>query len=95
MIFEARWSATEPAYLGDHRVEDVALFPASGFAELALAAGAAVASGEALCVEDLTLEQALPVPEKTQVTIQSVLTPLPDKSWQFQLFRLTDRGSEG
>ena len=86
VIFEARWSATEPAYLGDHRVEEVALFPASGFAELALAAGAAVGSGEALSVEDLTLEQALPVPEHAFVTIQTVLTHESAGTYRFQVF---------
>ena len=92
MIFEGRLSATEPAYLGDHRLEEVALFPASGFAELALAAGAAVLGAEGLSVEDLTLEQPLPLSEQNPVTIQTVLTEESGPSYRFQVFSRLEPG---
>src|SRR5205823_5404790 len=50
IVFEAEVGPDDPALLADHRLGAQALFPAAGFAEMALAAGLAW-SARPLCLE--------------------------------------------
>nr|VFJ66691.1 MAG: Acyl transferase domain-containing protein [Candidatus Kentron sp. DK] len=76
-------------WLADHRVFDVAVLPAAGYLEMVLAAGNAlsrgpeggVATGEARRaampsrIENVTIEQAMILPEEEAITVQLVLAP--------------------
>lgn len=61
-------------YLGDHRVGDAAVFPAAGYAELALAAGAARLGAGELVLEELSFEQMLVLEDGADRPVQVVLT---------------------
>src|SRR5262249_15338620 len=62
--FSGEVSAKSPAWLDDHRVLGRALYPGMGFAELALAAGRALAkAGEEVEVRGLTFEAPLVLPK--------------------------------
>ncbi|MFS0896207.1 type I polyketide synthase [Mycolicibacterium litorale] len=61
-------------WLADYRVHDHVLMPTAGFAEMVLAA-AAEAFGQpahTLCIDQLTVDQMLPIEGHTPVTTQSV-----------------------
>ncbi|HVG57385.1 MAG TPA: SDR family NAD(P)-dependent oxidoreductase [Hyalangium sp.] len=74
--FHAEISAEEPAFLRDHRVHGMTLFPATGYAELALAA-VRVIHGEGPCtLKNLGFERALVLPESGRCQVQVLVTPL-------------------
>jgi acyl transferase domain-containing protein/acyl carrier protein len=61
-------SRSDPAWLGDHRIYNTVLFPATGYLALAASAGAPV-------VRDLSIEQPLTIPESGTVTLRLVVKP--------------------
>ncbi len=76
--FEAELGSASPAYLEDHRVHGAAVLPVTAFVEMFLAAGARMLDGAACRVEDLTLQEALILPEKGRRTVQLVAGPAVD-----------------
>jgi acyl transferase domain-containing protein len=73
--FEAVLGAETPAYLSDHRIYGLPVFPAAGYVELALAAVRA-AAGERPCeLEHVRIERAMILPEGGQRRVQVLLTP--------------------
>nr|VFK60339.1 MAG: 8-amino-7-oxononanoate synthase [Candidatus Kentron sp. UNK]VFK69214.1 MAG: 8-amino-7-oxononanoate synthase [Candidatus Kentron sp. UNK] len=88
--FESEVELSVIPWLADHRIFDVAVFPATGYLEMALAAGADIvgATGRSpLRIQNVTIEQALILPEKETTTIQFVLSP-EEHGYHFQLFSL-------
>ncbi len=79
--FESRISPHQPAFLAHHRVFQTVIAPAAAFLEMAYVAGAAVLKTEALCIEDVMLQQALILPDRAsgeqgaERIVQLVLTP--------------------
>jgi len=78
--FDTEIGALSIPWLVSHRVFDAAAFPATGYLEMALAAGADVASAGArraapVQIQNITFEQALILPEEETATIQLVLSP--------------------
>ena len=60
-----------PAYLSDHRVQGAVVFPAAGFAEMALAAAAELfGAGGAIAVEKLTIASPLVLADKVPAELQ-------------------------
>ena len=66
-VFTARLSLQSHPWLADHRVFQSVVFPATGFLELALSAGAQVGLPR---VEELTLVSALLVPESAGAAVE-------------------------
>jgi len=62
VVFEQTLGASAPEFVQDHRVHGAVVFPATGYVEMALAAGKAVAGGVPV-LEDLTIREALVLPE--------------------------------
>jgi acyl transferase domain-containing protein len=77
--FESEIGADRPAYLGEHRVYGLALLPAAGFVELALAAARELVGDGPCEVRDLTFERALVLPDGEQRRCQVVLTARADQ----------------
>ncbi|MEH2033235.1 MAG: beta-ketoacyl synthase N-terminal-like domain-containing protein, partial [Nostoc sp.] len=86
--FESQLSATSPNYLGDHRVFSQPLFPATAYLEMALAAGATLFQTHRLMLEDVVILQGLVLPETDFKTLQTILTPLENDAYLFQIFSL-------
>ncbi|MDI5962393.1 type I polyketide synthase [Streptantibioticus silvisoli] len=69
-LFTGRLSRTSHDWLADHTVLGAVIVPGTAFAELAVRAGGEVGCG---CVEELTLQAPLLVPERGGVRLQVVL----------------------
>jgi acyl transferase domain-containing protein/acyl carrier protein len=87
-VFEAEISQDAPAFLNHHRVYETAVLPAAAYIEMALSAGAAVLPSDKPIVHDLTLYQALLLPDNETRRVQLVLTPDQDKTYQFEILSL-------
>jgi acyl transferase domain-containing protein/acyl carrier protein len=85
VVFEHRLSAAAPAYLAEHRVFGAVVFPATGYLEMALAAGTAV-GGRVPAVEDLVIAEPLVLPEAGDRRVHAVFTPRGDRDGVFQVF---------
>ena len=62
-------------YLADHRLDGVAVFPTTGYLELALAAGREAGFGKLLDVRDLKIRRPLVLGADQSGRVQVVLTP--------------------
>ena len=76
-VYQSTLALEETPWLGDHRILDLALFPATGFVELALSA-ARDALGEHVGLEDVVIRDRLVVPDTGAVTIQVVVSESSD-----------------
>jgi len=86
IIFESLLATDNPVYLKDHQVFEQALFPTTGYLEMALAAGLNQFKTSRLVVEDFIIGKGLILPEGEVKTVQTVLTLLEDQVYQFQIF---------
>ncbi|NEO91651.1 MAG: SDR family NAD(P)-dependent oxidoreductase, partial [Moorea sp. SIO3G5] len=84
--FESLLAEDEPAYLKHHRVFDRALFPTTAYLEIALAAGANRFKTDNLVVEDLVIQTGLILPEEEIISVQTILTPSENQTYQWQVF---------
>ncbi len=91
--FQAEISQTSPAWLQDHCIFDSVLLPATGYAEIALAAGNIAFGGvEGLALEDVSLERALIVSAEETKTIQTVLIPQ-EENYKFEIYSFSPKTS--
>ncbi|WP_225413943.1 type I polyketide synthase [Stigmatella hybrida] len=74
--FEGLLSSESPAYLSGHRIYGLTVFPATGYAEMALAALRAVVGAFPCELENVLIERALILPEDSQRRVQLLLTPV-------------------
>ncbi|MFE1798907.1 SDR family NAD(P)-dependent oxidoreductase [Streptomyces sp. NPDC059517] len=70
LVFTGRLSVGSQPWLADHVVDDVAVFPGTGFVELAVRAGDEVGCGR---IEELAVETPLVLPERGGVAVQVVV----------------------
>ncbi|WP_293088029.1 type I polyketide synthase [Moorena sp. SIO3H5] len=84
--FESQLSASEPAYLKHYRVFEQVIFPAAGYLEMVLAAGATLFNSPKLVLEDLVIQSALVLHQEKLKAVQTVFTPLENQTYQFQIF---------
>ncbi|MFZ4765304.1 MAG: beta-ketoacyl synthase N-terminal-like domain-containing protein, partial [Roseimicrobium sp.] len=59
----ARLDARHMAFLKDHRVENMTVFPAAGFVDMALEAGVQLFEGKAFVIEDFEIRKPLILPD--------------------------------
>lgn len=78
-LFETTVAAQDPAFFGDHRVFGAIVFPAAGFLECVLSAGARVAGTEHVVAQSLT--------------IQDPFIAAPDAAYALQV--AVERGDDG
>lgn len=84
--FESEIGIAAPSYLTDHRIFGLPLFPATGFIELAIAGSREALGDGSLELRDLTLHEALKVPDTDTVTVQLLFSPGPDDTHTFRVF---------
>ena len=90
---EIRWTskinARTPAYLADHCLVSEAVFPATGYVEMALAAGKYLDADSDVQLQDLVIHQPLILnDESTQ--LQTVLSSVNNSAYQVQIFSSQD-----
>ena len=73
-------------YVDDHRIQGVAVLPASTYLEMALAAAVEVFGDQSFALKDVEFNRALFLPESGTRTIQVILTPGADGSASFNIY---------
>ncbi len=85
-VFETQFSFAALPFLNDHRLEGAGLVPAAVYLEMLLAAAREVyGSGDHL-VQDLTIHEALVLPDDDAAIVQVLLTPKADEAFAFQIY---------
>lgn len=84
--FETSIRRDHPAYLADHSVLQTIILPMTAYLETALLAAGEIHPQRTLELRDFFIHQALPLPEATSVTVQTLLRPAEQGAYQFQLF---------
>ena len=74
-LWESEVSAVSFPYLADHRVNGAVVFPAAAFLEIAMEAAAQISGGEAVQVSEITLDNALVLPDNEARALQIVVEP--------------------
>lgn len=93
-IFQTRLGLARQPWTRDHRVFGFAVFPATGFFEMALAA-ARKCAGENACLEGITISEALMLPDRGEVETQVVLPPAEGGKRTVQIYSRASGDSEG
>ena len=86
--FEAQLSPTHFTWLADHRVFGATVLPGTAYAEIALAAGRVACPTLSMTLDDLRIQRALTFPQNATQTVQVVLKPDGNQTYQFQLYSL-------
>jgi myxalamid-type polyketide synthase MxaE and MxaD len=73
-------------HLDDHRIQGVAVLPASAYVEMALAATVEVFGAQSVALKDIEFRKALFFPEGGTHTIQVILSPGTDGSASFHIY---------
>jgi acyl transferase domain-containing protein len=88
-FWEATLDRTVVPYLDDHRIQGVALLPASAFVEMALAAATVAFDSRSLVLRDIDFHAALFFPEagpRAVHTVQVILAPGADGEASFDIY---------
>ncbi len=93
--FTAELNSQNPRFLADHRVGGLAILPAAGYLEIALAAGRQTLKdgGPAWEIRDVSIERALPLPPNVTQSVEAILQPHPDGSQGFRFYSLEQPAS--
>jgi len=75
-----------PAYLSNHQVFNQTLFPTTAYLEMAVAASNNLWGNASVVIEDLRIGQGLILFPGELTTVQTVLNPSDNKSYQLQIF---------
>jgi acyl transferase domain-containing protein/acyl carrier protein len=73
-------------HLDDHRIQGVAVLPASAYLEMAMAAAAEVFGAQSVALKDIEFRKALFLPEGETHTLQTILTEGADGPASFQIY---------
>ena len=84
-LFEQVISLASLPFLTDHQVHGTVLFPATGYVEIAAAAGSQVLEGTTI-VENLSIADPLPLPRAGEVVVQTIVAPSESGSAVVQIF---------
>ena len=90
--FEGKISQETPAFLGDHLLFGTVILPGTVYAEMALAAGAAIFQADQVIVRDLVFQQPFLLSDQDEKTIQCLLTPERPSAYAFQILSVSSRG---
>lgn len=94
-LYQTSLSIATTSWLSDHRIYESALFPVTGFLELALAAGRDAIGTDDVALANVSLREGLPIPEPGSVTLQVIVTPDEDGAQQVQVFSDTGDADDG
>ena len=85
-IFTSQIGENSPNYLSQYRVFNQAVFPATGYLEIAIAAGNHQLKTPQIVIEDLSIGKGWILPAGELTKAQTILTPSDNQSYQFQIF---------
>ncbi|AFY78333.1 polyketide synthase family protein [Pleurocapsa sp. PCC 7327] len=93
IIFESQLAPDMPAFLKDHRIFQQVILSGTAYLEMALAAGIAALKSTKLVLENVTIQQALILPEEECQTVQLILSQQ-DTGTSFEIYSLISEGEE-
>ncbi len=93
-IFESEISVEFPALLNDHRIYGKAIFPGTGYLEMALAAAKQVFDGRNCSLNDVAIHEVLPLADEGEQTIQIVLSNMESEHVLFEIFSLHEAAGD-
>ena len=93
IIFESQLAPDTPAFLKDHRIFQQVILPGTAYLEMALAAGVAALKSTKLVLENVTIQQALMLPEEECQTVQLILSQQ-DTGTSFEIYSLVSEDEE-
>ena len=85
-IWAQKLILSEMPYLEDHRIEGRVVFPATGYAEMALSAGAKTLNSEMLELRDVVFEKALILSMDKTCELQTQITPEGNGDYSFCVY---------
>ncbi|MDZ4344458.1 MAG: beta-ketoacyl synthase N-terminal-like domain-containing protein [Candidatus Binatia bacterium] len=85
-FWEATLDKRALPYLDDHRIQGVAVLPASAYLEMALAATVEVFGEQSITLKDVEFHRALFLPDNGTHTIQVILSPGADGAASFRIY---------
>ncbi|NEO53143.1 MAG: type I polyketide synthase [Okeania sp. SIO3B5] len=88
--FQSYLAEKSPSYLSDHRVFEKALFPATGYLEIAYSAAKELFSSPQVTVTDVFIVRGLILPETETKRIQTVLTRQENNNYKFEIFSTSE-----
>lgn len=93
--FQSDLGAQSPDYLNHHQVFDQALFPGTGYLEMAMAVGKNLfSSQEQVVVSDVAIAQGLILPGTELKKVQTVVSLLDNNSYKFEIFSASEAGNQ-
>ncbi|NEQ82692.1 MAG: type I polyketide synthase [Moorea sp. SIO2I5] len=92
--FESFLAGEQPAYLKHHEVFNQVLFPATGYLEIALAAGVNLSKSQHVVLEDVIIGRGLILQEIDLTTVQTILTPLENGFYKFEIFSYNNQENQ-
>ncbi|MDY7007684.1 MAG: type I polyketide synthase [Cyanobacteriota bacterium] len=88
--FQSQIAEKSPTYLSHHRVFEKAIFPATGYLEIAYSAARELLSSPQVAVTDVFIVKGLILPETEIKKIQTVLTPQENNEYKFEIFSTSE-----
>ncbi len=80
----SRLDSRHMAFLKDHRVENLIIFPAAGFVEMALEAGVQLFEGKAFVIEDFEIRKPLILPDPPSGLLLELTYDLTERTFSIQ-----------
>ncbi|NEP12525.1 MAG: type I polyketide synthase [Symploca sp. SIO2C1] len=89
--FQSYVSVQYPGYLVEHQVFDQVIFPATGYLEIAMAAGKSLwSSSGQVVVSDVVIMRGLMLPEAEVKAVQTVVNSIENNSYKFEIFSTSE-----
>jgi len=89
--FQSYVTTESPSYLKDHQVFEQIIFPATGYLEMATAAGNnLLKSSEQMVISDVVIARGLVLPKSKIKTLQTVVSALEKNSYKFEIFSTSE-----
>ncbi|MBE2224008.1 MAG: type I polyketide synthase, partial [Anaerolineae bacterium] len=85
-VFSSQLAIDDPAYLSDHRVFDIPLFPGAGFLEMAWAAAVQTVGTQAIELRNLQILEMLTLPENDEKMMQVAVSPWQEGQATIRIF---------
>jgi NADPH:quinone reductase-like Zn-dependent oxidoreductase/aryl carrier-like protein len=94
-VYQTAISLAAMPWLGDHRILGYALFPGTGFLELALAAARRALETDDVVIENLSFENRLDLSEDGEVTVQVIVSADASGAHRVNIYSAEENQAEG
>lgn len=89
-LYETELGIEFPTFLNDHRIFETAIFPGTGYMEMAFAAAVQAFPGQNWSLADVAIREALLLPEEGEKTVQIAVSPVEAGKAGFEIFSLNE-----